>query len=233
MFHISEVRNAVYCGRQAYYESRREACRIPSPETRLLRETAYLYPTLVDSPNEALRSACNVAGIELKLDLSDASDNLDVLQEEKTELWNAVAYPDREEKYYENDELCGTVDKRSFTEDGLVVSKVKTGTPPPNGVWSSDRVEATAVERLVSSAEETGVAYVVMEYPRVGALRCVEPGKDDERALESALEILEEIKNGIPPSRTDNRSKCESCDFREECGVETRSILTRLKERFG
>jgi len=233
VFHISEVRNAVYCGRQAYYESRRDACRIPSPETRVLRELAHTYPTLVESPEKALATACEIAGVDVELNLSDASEGLSEERENNEELWDVAAHPDREERYYESNRLCGTVDKRSFTEDGVFVSKVKTGTPPPNGVWSSDRVEATAVERLVSSTTGDEVAYVVVEYPRAGALRRVEPGKDDERALENALETLEEIQDGIPPSRTDNRSKCEACDFREECGVETRSILTRLRERFG
>ena len=230
-FHISEVRNAVYCGRQAYYESRREACRIPSPETRVLRELAYIYPTVVDSPEDALRRACETAGVSVALDLSEAAETLTETRDERPKLWDEVARPDREERYFENERLCGTVDKMSFADDGVVFSVVKTGRPPADGVWSSERVETAAMRSLVSGAHE--VSHAVVEYPRVGALRRVDVGRDDERAFERSLETLEDIEEGIPPSRTDNRTKCEACDFREDCGVETKSVLTRLRERFG
>jgi len=230
-FHISEVRNAVYCGRQAYYESKREACRLPSSETRVLRELAYLYPTFVESPDTALRRACETAGVSVSLDLSGAADSLAEARENDPSLWNVVARPDREERYVENGRLHGTVDKLSFGDDGVVVSIVKTGTPPVEGVWSSERVEAAAFEKLVFATHD--VSSVVLEYPRVGAFRRVDVGRDDERALERAVETLEEMEEGVPPSRTENRSKCESCDFKEECGVKTKSVLTRLRERFG
>lgn len=233
-YHVSEVRNAVYCGRQAYYEAKREACRLPSPETRVLRELAYLYPTLVESPEDALRRAQETAGVSVSLDMSDTTDALAETRDDDPALWDGVAYPDREERYVENGRLRGTVDKLSFRdgdEEGVVISLVKTGTPPANGVWSSERVEAAALRELVSTNHD--VSCVVVEYPRVGALRRVGVGHDDERALERALETLEEVKKGVPPSRTDNRKKCESCDFKEECGVKTKSVLTRLKERFG
>jgi len=230
MYHVSEVRNAVYCGRQAYYESRRDACRVPSPETRVLREVAYLYPTVIESPDDALERACKTAGVEVSLDLSETAKALAEERDEKPRVWDAVAYPDREERYIEGGRLCGTVNKLSFDE-GVVVSVVKTGEPPRNGVWKSERVEAAAVRRLVGASHD--VSGVVVEYPRVGKLRRVEVGRDDERALERALETLDEIEEGVPPARTDNRGKCEACDFIEECGVETRSLLTRLRDRFG
>lgn len=230
-FHVSEVRRSTYCGRQAYYESQREACRIPSPETRVLREVAHIYPLVIDSPADALRRAERRTGVSVPLDLTDAADALAEEREENPERWEAVAHPDREERYFEGEDLHGAVDKLSFGGDGVLVSVVKTGTPPRNGVWGSERVEAAAVRRMVSREHEFGG--VVFEYPRVGALRRVELGRDDVRALERALETLDGIENGVPPSRTDNRSKCESCDFREECGVKTKSVLTRLRERFG
>jgi len=231
VFHFSRVRGVVYCGRQAYYESRRDACPVPPPETRVLREVAYLYPTVVESPGEAARRASEFAGVNVALDLSDAADALAEVRDGNPRLWESVARPDREESYTEGNGLCGTVDKLSFTDGGAVVSVVKTGEPPARGVWSSDRVEAAAYGRLVSASHD--VASVVAEYPRAGAVREVEVGRDDESALERALETLEEVEDGVPPARTDNRSKCESCDFVEECGVETRSLLTRLRDRFG
>jgi CRISPR-associated exonuclease Cas4 len=230
VFHVSQVRNAVYCGRQAYYESRREACRVPSPETRVLREVAYLYPTVVESPEDALRHACDVAGVDVSLDLTEAAERLRGTRDERPSVWDDVARPDREERYFEGDRLRGTVDKMSFGDDGVTVSVVKTGEPPRNGVWRTDRVEVAALRRAVSSVHD--VRRVIVEYPRVGALREVDVGRDDERTLERALDTLEDIDDGVPPSRTDDRAKCEPCDFSDECGVETRSLLTRLKDRF-
>ena len=232
-FHISEVRRAIYCGRQAYYESQREACRIPSPETRVLREVAYLYPTVVESPEDALRRAEETAGVSTSLDMSEAAEALADEREKNPGLWEAVAHPDREERYFEGNSLRGTVEKLSFGDDGegVLASVVKTGTPPPNGVWRSERAEAAAVRRMVS--REYDLRGVVFEYPRVGALRRVEVGRDDARTLERALERLEDIEKGVPPSRTENRNKCESCEFKDECGVKTKSVLTRLRERFG
>lgn len=186
-----------------------------------------------------MRRAQETAGVSVSLDLSDAIDALAETHENDPDLWDVVAYPDREERYVENDRLRGTVDKLSFSsgedeeenEDSVVISLVKTGAPPADSVWSSERVEAAALRELVSTNGD--VSCVVVEYPRVGALRRVEVGRDDERALERAIETLEEIEKGVPPSRTDNRKKCESCDFKQECGVKTKSVLTRLRERFG
>lgn len=203
---------------------------MPSPETRVLREVAYLYPTVVESPDDAIQRACNVAGVEVALELSEAAERLSGARDERPSVWDDVAHPDREERYIEGDRLCGTVDKMSFGDDGVTVSVVKTGEPPRNGVWSTDRVEAAAVRRIVSSVHD--FRRVIIEYPRVGAVREVEVGRDDERTLERALDTLEEIDDGVPPSRTDDRAKCGPCDFSDECGVETRSVLRRLKDRF-
>jgi CRISPR-associated exonuclease Cas4 len=231
VFHVSEVRNAAYCGRQAYYESQREACRLPPPETRVLREVAYLYPEVVESPEDALREACEFASVSVSLDLKEAAERLVETRDGSPELWDHVAYPDREERYIETDRLCGTVEKLSFVDGGVVVSILKTGEPPRAGVWSSERVEAAAVRRLASS--KGTVEKVIVEYPRVGAVREAKLGKDDERALKRSLDTLEDVEKGYPPPRTDDRTKCEPCDFKQDCGVETRSLLTRLRERFG
>jgi CRISPR-associated exonuclease Cas4 len=231
VFHISQVRSAVYCGRQAYYNSRREACHVPSPETRVLREVAYLYPTLVESPDGAVRRASETAGVRVSLDLGDAAQRLCETRNDRPSVWEDVARPDREERYVEGERLRGTVEKLSFGEEGVTVSVVKTGEPPARGVWNSERVEAAAVRRLASTVGD--VNRVVVEYPRTGAVRELNIGKDDKHALDRALETLEEIEEGVPPARTDDRAKCEPCEFSEECGVETRSLLTRLRDRFG
>ena len=231
VFHVSQVRSAVYCGRQAYYKSQRELCHVPSPETRVLREVAYLYPEVIESPDDAVRRACETAGVDVKFDLSDVAERLRETRNDRPSVWEDVARPDREERYVENERLRGTVDKLSFGEEGVTVSVVKTGEPPARGVWNSERIEAAAVRRLALTVGD--VNRVVIEYPRTGSVREVNVGKDDENALDRALEALEEIEDGVPPARTDDRAKCKPCEFSDECGVETRSLLTRLRDRFG
>ena len=196
-----------------------------------MRELAYVYPTVVESPDEAVRLACDVAGVEVEIDPSHAAEALAEVRDKRPAVWDDIARPDREERYVEGDRLQGTIDKLSFGDDGVTVSVINTGEPPARGVWSSERVEAAAVRRLASTVGE--IHRVVIEYPHVGAVREIDVGRDDERALERALETLEDIEEGVPPARTDNRAKCEACDFSDDCGVETRSLLTRLRDRFG
>ncbi|MDY7082645.1 MAG: Dna2/Cas4 domain-containing protein, partial [Halobacteria archaeon] len=237
-FHIARIRSAAYCERQAYYEMRRENDQDfePSTETRVLHHLAYLYDSLLDEPEEALTTALKFA------DSEDDRDELDIdirtivrglrRTRDTFEYWDAVVRPYRQEMYLETPRLHGTLDKIVETHDGYVPSIVKTGEPPRNGVWSSERLEATAVWRIID-AHYPSPSRVFVEYPRTGEIRVAEIDRRDRRRLEKLLESLEEARKGHPPSRTSNPSKCDACEFQEECGVKTTSLLSRLRRWTG
>lgn len=229
-FHLSEVRSAAYCRRQAYYRLRDEPPE-PSPEVRNIKDLAYRYPDVLDSPETVLQET----GLH-DLDATRIQDGVREARKEYSE-WDALARPWRQEIYLQASRLHGTIDKlvKIPTDTGsgrggdpvYAASLVKTGEPPRNGVWRPTRAEATAAARLVDR-EFRGAEHVYVEYPRVGEVRRVDLGTRDSRKLESILSDLERAAERVP-SRTRNRRKCRSCGYREECGVRTESLLSLLR----
>ncbi|MDY6779126.1 MAG: Dna2/Cas4 domain-containing protein [Halobacteria archaeon] len=240
-FHLAELRSAEYCGRQAFYRMKHSEEKEfeVNPETALLRQLPHIYPAVLDDPEEGLRRAAEHAEVdlqEIELGAEDVAKSVERIRNTLGEDgWDRVSRPFRHETYVKTRRLEGTVEKTVETEDGYAPSVIKTGGPPENGVWSSERVEATACARLVAeefgSVDGSEVETAYVEYPRAGEVRVVSIDDEDERRVDSLLETLDEAVKGHPPSRVNNRSKCEACEFQETCGVKTESLLTRIKSR--
>lgn len=235
MHHIGELRRAAYCPRQAYYE-RHDDAEDGVPDVYVaVAELAHHYETLVEDPDETTRTAAQLTGVERReieqeVDVDAAAESLQRIRDEEPELWMTLTEPDREQLYVEAGRLRGTVDKAVSTEEGYVASSVKAGSPPREGVWPSQRVEAAAVHRLLD-ARLGASDRVHVEFPRVGEVRTVELDGEDHRRVDELLDVLDGLGTGDPPRRTRQRGRCSSCSYRERCGVD--SPLVALKQLGG
>lgn len=231
MHHVGGLRRAAYCRRQAYYAEQLDSEGAPDDTYRAVAELAHHYETLVEDPGRAVARAAELADIDAdvlhaEVDVESAAESLQLLRGEDPALWSAVTEPGREEVYVEADRLRGTVDKAVETGAGYRASVVKTGSPPRDGVWPSQRVEAAAVNRLLSTRLPVGEE-VYVEYPRKGVIRIVELDSGDHERVDELLGVLDSIDDGEPPSRTRNRGKCRSCSYREECGVDSPAVALK------
>lgn len=257
-FHISEVRSATYCPRQAYYRMRNDDTFEPDQEVQVLKSIARDYSRFLEAPDEFVKELVNGDGYSdsdsVEIDLQKIASNLEVTRDE-FDFWDSITRPLYVHLYLDNGQLHGTLEKVfkvkiEDMDDGsnerLSFSLIKTGEPPENGVWKTQRTEASAAYRLFKDQirEVDGLGFpnteaenptlskeIFVEYPRVGKIRKKRIRTDDFRRLDRIIEKLKEASKGYPPSRIDNRSKCEVCDYREECGVKTQSLLTRLRSR--
>lgn len=243
-FAASDVATAAYCGRKAYL-ARDEDGGAPPPTVEAVRELAYRYPALVEHPEATVATVAEARSTTLD-GLEPASIAGALARLRGSSLWDAVARPWREETVLRTDRLVGRLDKivRFPAEvDGSdeggggepqpAPSLVATGRPPTDGVWRAQRVRCAALVALLDGNGYDAGDRVVVEYPRVGAIRPARIRRRDERALADAIDTLATAERGHPPSRTTNPSKCNACRFREQCGVPTRSLASRLADRVG
>jgi len=83
-----------------------------------------------------------------------------------------------------------------------------------------------AAAKALSWERETAVECVFAEYPAYGVVREVDVDARRTAAYREAVRTADAIDG--PPARTDNRAKCEPCEYRPECGVRTRSLRSLL-----
>ncbi|MDY6775783.1 MAG: Dna2/Cas4 domain-containing protein [Halobacteria archaeon] len=245
-FSLSEIRQAAYCPRQFYFDLRLDSHDdlTLSPVYFVLKEIAYRYGDFIEDPRRATEKAVDLAeydyGAEIPSDILD-SEGIDVeevrsrLRQTRTDsgFWDEIESPRHEETYIDagsETQIHGTLDKVVSVDGSLRPSVVKTGTPPRNGVWEPQRVEATAAARLVESefGQDVGTAYV--EYPRHGVVRETTVSRRYERRLDSVLDSLREAVDGEAPSKTSNTNRCEPCDYSSKCSRKT-SLLSRLRSK--
>ena len=105
-------------------------------------------------------------------------------------------------------------------------SLLSTGSPPENGVWYPQTVHAVAAAKALAFERETPVERAFVEYPTHGIVREVPLTARRKAAYRGTVRTLESIDG--PPPRLDDDAKCEPCEYREECGVRTRSLRSLL-----
>ena len=66
----------------------------------------------------------------------------------------------------------------------------------------------------------------LVEYPAHGVVRAVRLTTRNKAAYRETVRTLEAVDG--PPPRIDDEAKCDACDYREECGVRTRSLRSLL-----
>lgn len=236
---FSDLASAAYCPRQLYYR-RRDTPSVPDDVTDVMN-LAFRYPEL-----RAMSSA-ELAEEPISVPPETFHERLDRLADRPD--WDALADPPQRDVFVAGKDchgiaykiLPGVADDTAQTEETATsdgVESVGTPDPPPvpvivspgepheHGVWGPQSVRAVAVAKALAWEREREIPRAFVEYPAHATVRSVRltvrKTADYRRALRTARGI-----DG-PPPRLRNSPKCEPCPYREQCGVETQSLRSRL-----
>ncbi|WP_222915583.1 hypothetical protein [Natrinema sp. SYSU A 869] len=218
---FSDLRTAAYCPRKCYYQRRQaDEDREPPPEVESIRALATRYDELLEASPGALESEpIAVPAVRYRDRLGAARDRLaDAGQ------WDRLSEPADREVFATGRHCRGIVHK--VLEDPLEPSLISSGKPPENGVWESQSVHAVAAAKALAWEHQESVDRAWLEYPADGVIRSIDMTTRRKAQYRSALRAVRELDG--PPARTNNRSKCESCEFAAECGVKTRTLRSLL-----
>jgi len=213
---FSSLARAAYCPRQYYY-AKRDGMDEPPPEVRARRELGFRYSPLreaddaelADEPIERSPSAYRAA-----LDRLAARDD-----------WESLIDPAERDVLLEGRECRGTAHKL-LAGDPPTPTFVSPGRPPERGVWHPQRVRAVAMAKALSWEREREIPSALVEYPAHGAVRRVRLTTRNRAAYRETVRTVQRLDG--PPPRIDDEAKCDACDYREECGVRTRSLKSLL-----
>lgn len=217
MLAFRDVETAAYCPRKLYYRRQRpEPDTVPDcvPERRAI---AFNYETLLADAEALTAAPIEVTPTQFRTRIGCVKARL--------ECWEALATPAEREVFLSGRECRGVAHKLLDT-DPPSLSLVFTGAPPETGVWKPHSVRLMAAAKALSWERETAVQTTYAEYPTHGVVRTVPVDARRTAAYREALRVARAIEG--PPARTTNRSKCDPCDYRGECGVTTRSLRSLL-----
>jgi CRISPR-associated exonuclease Cas4 len=218
---FSDVARAAYCPRQLYYRRRDEERSVP-PKARERIGLAFRYDELADAPDRALR--------RLPLHRSPAAYRRNLARLRERDDFDALVDPVSERGFLSGKDCHGTVHKVLEPSDPdasapPVPTLVSSGEPPEDGVWEPQAVRAVALAKALAWEREREVSRALVEYPAVGVVREVRLTTRKKAAYRRALRAAESIDG--PPPRVDD-GRCESCDYRGDCGTERRSLRSLL-----
>jgi CRISPR-associated exonuclease Cas4 len=212
---FSELATAAYCPRKLYYRRRADDWE-PPPETASIREIAFQYDRLLGSTDALADVPITVDPGSWRSNLRRARASLDA--------WPAlVDFADRD-RYLEGRDCRGVAQKLLADPPG--VSLVSTGSPPPQGAWKPQRVRAVAAAKALAWERQAPVEHAFIEYPAHGIIRRVPLDGRRRAEYRRTLRTVRTL-SGVPPRLRDT-SKCAACEYRETCGVETRTLRSLL-----
>ncbi|WP_277542439.1 CRISPR-associated protein Cas4 [Haloarcula laminariae] len=212
-----ELETAAYCPRKLYYRRRDGAPDVPA-EVERIRRLAREYERLLTDDAALLAAPVEPDPATVRERLRAARDRLDE--------WNGLADPAETDVYLGGKDARGVAHKLVETDSGTVPSLVFAGRPPEQGVWEPQSVRLVAAAKALSWERERAVERAIAEYPAYGVVRAVEVTARRSGQYRRALRVAESIDG--PPSRADSDAKCDPCEFRESCGVTTRSLRSLL-----
>ncbi|QCS40841.1 hypothetical protein [Natrinema versiforme] len=218
---FSDLRTAAYCARKCYYErTRDDVNREPPPEVERVRDLEPRYESLLEAPPDDL------AAEPIARSPTQYRDRLAATKGrlEDAGQWDRLRNPRDREVLATGRDCRGIVHK--VLAEPLEPVVVSPGEPPDNGVWRSQSVHAVAAAKALAWEHQEPVERAWLEYPAAGVIRSVRMTTRRKAQYRSALRAVRELDG--PPSRTNNRSKCESCEFAAECGVKTRTVRSLL-----
>ena len=213
---FSDLARAAYCPRQLYYARRDDDRGVPEGVAETM-ELAHRYADLREASDADLRA------LPIEPSPSAYRRALDGLAERDD--WAALAGDyDRDVRLDGKD--CRGIGRKVLRTDPPVPTLVSPGTPPERGVWRPQRVRAVAAAKALAWEREREIPRALVEYPAVGVVRTVRLTTHNRAAYRRTLRSVRELDG--PPPRTSDREKCESCAYREQCGVRTRSLRSLL-----
>lgn len=211
------VETAAYCPRKLYYRLRDGEPDETPPEVESIRELAFQYEQLLTDDTAIQDAPIDVTPTQYRSHLGCAKARLDE--------WETLCEPTARDVFLSGRECRGIAHKRLDT-DQPSVSLLFAGAPPETGVWHPQSVRLMAAAKALSWDEQTDVEFVFAEYPAHGVVRKVAVDARRTAEYREAVRIADAIDG--PPAKTTNRSKCSPCDYRDKCGVKTRSLRSLL-----
>jgi len=212
-----ELETAAYCPRKLYYRRRDGPPDVPG-EVERIRRLARDYERLLTEDAALLSAPIEPDPATVRERLRAARDRLG--------MWDALATPAETDVYLSGKDARGIAHKLVETEAGTVPSLVFAGKPPDQGVWQPQSVRLVAAAKALSWERERSVERTVAEYPAYGVVREIEVTARRSGRYRRALRTAESIDG--PPARVDSDAKCDPCEYREQCGVRTRSLRSLL-----
>ena len=213
---FGDLARAAYCPRQLYYD-RRSDDRAPPPEALERRDLAFRYPTLREADDATLLALpIAVEPDEYRSALARLSERDD---------WERLADPDSRTRRLAGRDCHGVVHK-VLGGDPPVPSIVSPGVPPETGVWEPQSVRAVAAAKALTWERGEEIPRALLEYPAVGAVREVPLTTRRKATYRRVLRTVRTLDG--PPSRLRNDARCSACDYRDRCGVKTRSLRSLL-----
>lgn len=217
MHSFREVETAAYCPRKLYYRRRSPEPEETPDQVRARRELAFEYDRLLEDDAAIREAPIQVTPTQYRSRLGCLRAGLD--------NWDALVEPADRNAFLAGRDCHGTAHKL-LEGSPPSLSLAFAGEPPETGVWQPQSVRLVAGAKALSWEREESVERAFAEYPAYGVIREIEIDTRRTAAYREAVRIADAIDG--PPARTDNRSKCEPCEFRAECGVKTRSLRSLL-----
>ncbi len=216
-----ELARAAYCPRQLYYARRADDDALSVPdEVEAVRSLAFEYDRLLAADDSALVAEPIAAAP------AAFRANLHRARERFSDAWPNLMDPPERRVLVTGKDARGYVQKVVAPDGEPVPSLVSPGEPPGDGVWRPQSVRAVAAAKALSWREERDVDRAFVEYPAHGTIREVSMTTRRKADYRTALRTVREMDG--PPPRVSNKSKCEDCEFRAECGVKMRSLKSLL-----
>ncbi len=216
MYAFSDLALAAYCPRKLHYRRDDERGRDPPADVLERRALVFEYEALLADETFLEERPIAVSPEEFRTNLERAR--------ERFECWPELADPDGQNVLLTGRECRGIAHK--VIEEPLAPSMVSAGAPPKEGIWEPQSVRAVAAAKALAWERETPVESAFVEYPTYGVVRRIAITARRTGTYRRAIRTVAAMDG--PPPRLRNSAKCESCEYREQCGVRTRSLRSLL-----
>lgn len=219
MHSFRELETAAYCPRKLYYRRRSDEEPTVPARVQRRRDLAFEYGQLLSGEGSLTEAPIAVTPTQFRSRLGCVRARFD------PGLWRELLEPSGRAVLLTGKDCRGVAHK--ILEAGEPMpSLVFTGEPPEQGVWTPQSVRLVAAAKALAWERERPIERAIAEYPAHGVVRSISVDARRSAAYREALRIAASIDG--PPGRTDNRAKCEPCEFSGRCGVRTRSLRTLL-----
>jgi CRISPR-associated exonuclease Cas4 len=214
---FTALATAAYCPRKLYYRRRDDDAGDPPDRVAAVRALARRYDELRAADDDALADEpLAVDPVTFRRNLGVARAGLDRFPELRDPAGTDVRLDGKDARGVAHKVLA----------DPPAVSLVSAGAPPEQGVYGPQSVRLTAASLALANERERPVEVGYYEYPAHGVVRRVRLTARRKAAYRRALRAARELDG--PPPRLTGDARCDACEYREECGVETRSLRSLL-----